>query len=232
MTNSIEIGFLIYSGVVQLDVMAAYQVFSFPPNAKIYLIGKNEASIISNEGLNLSPTVTFENCPQLDIICVPGGGMGQISAMQDRETLEFLKRISKTAQYTTSICTGSLILAAAGLLQGYKATCHWAFKPLLTSLKVDVIDQRVVQDRDRLTSAGVTSGIDLGLTLLALVWSDSVAKIAQLMLEYDPEPPFNSGTPVTAEREVLESFNQLSQPLVESFNACITEVKAQNLFGD
>ena len=228
MTDSIEIGFLIYPGVVQLDVMAAYQVLSFPPNAKIHLISKNLDAIFSNEGLTLSPTVTFATCPQLDIICVPGGGIGQVSVMQDRETLEFLQHISQTAQYTTSICTGSLILATAGLLQGYQATCHWAFKSLLESLDVEVIDQRVVRDRDRLTGAGVTSGIDLGLTLLALVWGESIAKMSQLMLEYEPEPPFNSGTPAKTDRETLTSFIRLGQPLVESFSTCIAEVKAQN----
>ena len=188
--TQLQIGFLIYPGVVQLDVMGAYQVLAFPQNTQLHLIGQTRSPIISNERLTLIPTVTFAECPPLDVICVPGGGMAQIEAMKDPETLNFLKQQSATAQYVTSVCTGSLILAAAGLLQGYKATCHWAFRDQLAMLGVDVVPQRVVVDRDRITGAGVTSGIDFGLTLLSLLCDENTAKMTQLMMEYNPEPPF------------------------------------------
>ena len=202
----IQVGFLIYPGVIQLDVTAAYQVLAFPPNIQLHLIAKTLEPLVSNEGLLLTPTVTLTDCPSLDVVCVPGGGMGQIEAMKDTELLDFLKHQSRTAQYVTSVCTGSLILAAAGLLQGYKAACHWAFRDHLALLGVEVLSERVVVDRqlknqrwcDRITASGVTSGIDFALTLLNVLCGEDVAKMAQLMMEYSPAPPFNAGTPETA----------------------------------
>jgi len=155
--SRLQIGFLVYPDVIQLDVMGAYQVLAFPPNTQVHLIWKTLTPIVSNEGLTITPTVTLVNCPPLDVICVPGGGMGQIEVMKDAEILTFLQQQSKSAQYVTSVCTGSMVLAAAGLLQGYKATCHWAFREQLAMLGVEVIPQRVVIDRDRITGAGVTS---------------------------------------------------------------------------
>ncbi|MDJ0573297.1 MAG: DJ-1/PfpI family protein [Pleurocapsa sp. MO_192.B19] len=215
--TQLHIGFLIYPGVTQLDVTAAYQVLSFPPNTETYLIGKTLQPIVSDEGLTLVPTVDFDNCPRLDVICIPGGGMGQVEVMKDKTTLEFLQRQSKTTKYITSVCSGSMILAAAGLLQGYKATCHWAFRDQLAMLGVEVIPERVVVDRDRITGAGVTSGIDFGLTLLGLLCGEEVAKSTQLMLEYHPQPPFNSGTPDTAEVETVKSLMQAGKPLIDAF---------------
>ena len=216
MKKSIEIGFLVYPDVFQLDVMAAYQILSFPPNVKIHLLWKNLNSIISNKGLIITPTTTFNDCPQLDVICVPGGGMGQLEVMKDEEILKFLQQKSQTAQYITSVCTGSMILAAANLLQGYKATCHWAFREQLAMLGVEVIPERVVIDRNRITGAGVTSGIDFGLTLISLIWGESMAKMAQLMMEYNPQPPFNAGTP-EAEEAVTRSLLQLGKPMIDAF---------------
>ncbi|MFQ4138114.1 DJ-1/PfpI family protein [Nodosilinea sp. PGN35] len=215
--DQIQIGFLIYPGVIQLDVMGAYQVLAFPPNTDVHLIGKTLTPIVSNEGVTLTPTVTLETCPPLDVICVPGGGMGQVEAMKDPEILDFLKQQSVTAQYVTGICTGSMILAAAGLLQGYKATCHWAFRDQLAALGVDVVPKRVVIDRNRITGAGVTSGIDFGLTLLGLLCGEPVAQMTQLMMEYTPEPPFDAGTPETAGEEVVAALLQAGKPLVNAF---------------
>ena len=215
--TKINIGFLIYPNVVQLDVMAAYQVFSFPPNASIHLIWKTLEPVSSNEGLIITPTTTINSCPQLDVICVPGGGIGQVEVMQDREILNFLQQKSKIAKYVTSVCTGSLILAKANLLQGYQATCHWAFQEHLAALGVEVIPKRIVIDRNRVTGAGVTSGIDFGLTLVSLIWGEQMAKMTQLMLEYDPQPPFNAGTPKTAEAKLVKSMNKLGSPLIEAF---------------
>lgn len=179
-----HIGFLIYPGVVQLDVMGAYQVLSFHPGNHIHFLWRDLCPVISNEGFVFTPTTTFHDCPSLDVICVPGGGIGQIEVMQDQQTLNFLNSQGTNAQYVTSVCTGSMILAAAGLLQGYKSACHWAFRKQLALLGVDVLDERVVIDRNRVTGAGVTSGIDFGLVLLSLLYDESVAKSAQLMMEY------------------------------------------------
>lgn len=203
--------------------MAAYQVCSFPPNSNIHLMGKTLNPVRSNEGLIITPTTTMDNCPDLDVICVPGGGMGQVEVMQDREILSFLQHKSRNAKYVTSVCTGSLILATANLLQGYKATCHWAFREQLAMLGVEVVPERIVIDRDRITGAGVTSGIDFGLTLVGLLWDEEMAKMVQLMLEYDPQPPFNAGTPHKAEPATVQSLKKLGSPLIEAF---LTQVKS------
>ena len=214
---SINIGFLVYPDVVQLDVMGAYQVLSFPPNAKIYLVAKTLNPLVSSEGLIITPTKTLDDCPSLDVICVPGGGMGQIEVMKDQEILNFLRQQSRTARFTTSVCTGSLILAAANLLQGYKATCHWALREQLAMFGVEVILERVVIDRNFITGAGVTSGIDFGLTVLSLLWGEEMAKMAQLMMEYAPQPPFEAGTPETAGEDIVKPFLQLGEPLIAAF---------------
>jgi cyclohexyl-isocyanide hydratase len=225
--SQLQVGFLIYPGVIQLDVMGAYQVLAFPPNTQVYLIWKTLTPIVSNEDLTLTPTVTFADCPPLDVICVPGGGMGQIEVMKDPENLDFLQQQAKAAQYVTSVCTGSMILAAAGLLQGYKATCHWAFRDQLAMLGVEVVPQRVVIDQNRVTGAGVTSGIDFGLTILGLLCGEEVAKMTQLMMEYTPEPPFNAGTPETAGEEVIQPLMQFGKPLLEAFLAQTRDTAAQ-----
>ncbi|HAZ46258.1 MAG TPA: DJ-1/PfpI family protein [Cyanobacteria bacterium UBA11369] len=228
MTNKqLQIGFLIYPGVVQLDVMAAYQVLAFPPNMQIHLLWKSLTPITSNEGLTIVPTTTLEHCPTLDVICVPGGGLGQVEVMKDAEILAFLQQQGATAQYVTSVCTGSIILAAAGLLQGYKATCHWAFRDQLAMLGVEVVPERVAIDRNRITGAGVTSGIDFGLTLVSLLCGEDVAKMTQLMLEYNPEPPFNAGTPEMAGEGILQPLMQFGKPLVEAFLAQTKEKAVQ-----
>jgi cyclohexyl-isocyanide hydratase len=225
--NRLQIGFLIYPGVIQLDVMGAYQVLAFPPNTHIHLLWKRLSPIISNEGLTLVPTVTLADCPPLDVICVPGGGMGQVEVMKDAEILNFLKQQSRTVQYVTSVCTGSMILAAADLLRGYKATCHWAFRDQLTMLGAEVIPQRVVIDRNRVTGAGVTSGIDLAFMLVGLLCGEEVAKMAQLMMEYSPEPPFNAGTPETAGEQVVQPLMEFGKPLLDAFLAQTRDTAVQ-----
>lgn len=225
--TQLQIGFLIYPGVIQLDVMGAYQVLAFPPDTHMHLVWKSLAPIVSNEGVTLMPTTTFADCPPLDVICVPGGGLGQVEAMKDPAILDFLKRQGMTAQYITSVCTGSMILAAAGLLQGYKATCHWACHTQLAMLGVEVVSQRVVIDRNRVTGAGVTSGIDFGLTLLDLLFGKDVAKMAQLMMEYDPKPPLNAGTPEQAGDAIVQSLMQAGKPLLDAFQAQTNDTVAQ-----
>jgi cyclohexyl-isocyanide hydratase len=143
------------------------------------------------------PTTTFKDCPQLDLICVPGGA-GQVALMTDDETLDFLRRQAAGAKYVTSVCTGSLVLGAAGLLKGYKSACHWAWRDYLTAFGATPVNARVVKDRNRISGGGVTAGIDFALTVVAEVWGDEVAKQLQLGFEYDPQPPFNCGSPERA----------------------------------
>lgn len=224
----IQIGFLIYPGVIQLDVMGALQVLAFPPNTAVHLIAKTADPIITNENIQLTPTHSFTDCPQLDVICVPGGGLGQVDVMADRETLDFLQTQSQQAKYITSVCTGSLILAAAGLLQGYQATCHWAFRDQLAMLGVEVVPDRVVIDRNRITGAGVTSGIDFGLTLIGLLCGEDTAKMTQLMLEYDPAPPYNAGNPTAAGEPITQTLLEFGKPLIDAFMAQTQAIAQKN----
>lgn len=225
--TQLQIGILIYPGVVSLDIMGPYQVLSSPPNTQVHLLWKSLEPIISNEGLIIVPTTTFEDCPSLEAICVPGGGIEQVEVMKDTEVLSFLQQQSKTARYITSVCTGSLILAAAGLLQGYKATCHWAFRDQLAMLGVKVVTERVVIDRNRITGAGVTSGIDFGLTLVSLLCGEDAAKMTELMLEYNPQPPFNTGTPEKAGETVVQPLLASGTPLLEAFMAQTKQTATQ-----
>ena len=200
MTNQpkYHIGLVIFPGMTQLDITGPHQVFALMPDTRVYLLWKTLEPVTSNEGMTILPTQTFDECPTLDVLCVPGGAMGVVKIMQDSEVLEFLRQQGNIVRYITSVCSGSLILAAAGLLQGYRAACHWAFRDQLGMLGVEVGTERVVVDRNRITGGGVTGGIDFGLVLAAKLCGEETAKMIQLLLEYNPAPPFNAGSPENA----------------------------------
>ena len=163
----------------------------------MHMIWKTLDPVPTDAGFSIVPTTTFADCPQLDVICVPGGG-GQVALMTDDETLDFLRKQAATARYVTSVCTGSLVLGAAGLLKGYKSACHWAWRDMLPASAPFPVAERVVRDRNRISGGGVTAGIDFGLTVAAELAGEEVAKSIQLVLEYDPQPPFDSGSPEKA----------------------------------
>lgn len=216
MTNQVEyhIGLVIFPGMTQLDITAPHQVFALMPNTRVHLLWKTLEAVTTNEGMMILPTTPFEDCPSLDVLCVPGGAMGVVEMMQDTEVLEFLASQGKTAKYITSVCTGSLILAAAGLLQGYRAACHWAFREQLAMLGVEVGTERVVVDRDRITGGGVTAGIDFALVLAVKLCGEETAKMIQLLLEYNPAPPFDVGSPERAGDVLVEQVRQFGAPLI------------------
>ena len=218
MTNQTKycIGLVIFPGMTQLDMTGPYQVFSMMPDTHVLLLWKTLEPVTSSEGMTILPTVTFNDCPSLDVLCVPGGAIGQVEMMQDAEMLEFLRQQGKTAKYVTSVCTGSLILAAAGLLQGYRAACHWAFRDQLAMLGVEVCTERVVVDRDRITGGGVTAGIDFGLVLAGKLCGEETAKMIQLLLEYNPAPPFNAGSPQSAGEVLVEQVKKFGEQLIEA----------------
>jgi cyclohexyl-isocyanide hydratase len=224
MTHQIKyhVGLVIFPGMTQLDLTGPHQVFAVMPDTRVHLLWKTPEPVTSSEGMTILPTTTFNDCPSLDVLCVPGGAMGQMEMMRDTEVLEFLQQQSKTAKYITSVCTGSLILAAAGLLQGYRAACHWAFRDQLAMLGVEVGTERVVVDRNRITGGGVTAGIDFGLVLAGLLFGETTAKTIQLMLEYNPAPPFNAGSPEIAGEEIVEQVKQFGAQLLE---ASLTQTK-------
>ncbi len=196
----LQVAMLLYPGLTLLDLVGPEATLLM--HSKIHLVWKTRDAVTTDTGIRIEPNTTFADCPrQLDILFVPGG-FGTAAVMQDAEALAFLRDRGATARYITSVCSGSLILAAAGLLQGYKATSHWSALDTLAALGVEVVKARVVTDRNRVSGGGVTAGIDFGLTLLAKLRGEQAAKLSQLALEYDPAPPFDAGSPEAAGPEI------------------------------
>lgn len=210
---ALSIGMLLFPELTQLDLTGPFEVFARAPGAKVHLIWKTPEPVTSDRGLRILPTHTFENCPELDVICIPGGP-GQIKLMSDDETLTFIRQKSENARLVTSVCTGSLVLGAAGLLQGYKATSHWASLDQLELLGAEPVNERVVRDRNRITGAGVTSGIDFALNVIADIYGNDIAQGIQLQMEYDPEPPFRQVLPVWHPRNTLNRHKNRWLPLL------------------
>ena len=202
-----NIGLLVFPKVQQLDLTGPYEVFASIPGATVRLVWKTLDPITSSTGLRLHPDVTFADCHPLDVLCVPGG-VGVNPLLEDTETLSFLRRQAEQARFVTSVCTGALVLAAAGLLRGKRATTHWASHDLLGILGAVPEHGRVVQDGNVLSGGGVTAGIDFALTLAALIAGRAEAEAIQLQLEYAPEPPFDAGTPATAPSAVVETVRE------------------------
>jgi cyclohexyl-isocyanide hydratase len=207
MPTPLQIGLVIFPKVTQLDLTGPLQVFSSVPGAKVHLIWKRIEPVSSDSVLTLTPTTTFADCPQLDVICVPGGA-GSDDMVNDDEMLDFLRTQAREAKYVTSVCTGSLVLGAAGLLRGYRATTHWSAMEFLEAFGATPVKTRVCTDRNRVTGGGVTAGIDFALTLVSMLVDRRMAEAIQLRLEYDPAPPFNAGTPDVAPPEVLAVMKQ------------------------
>jgi cyclohexyl-isocyanide hydratase len=190
-----NIGFVIFPELTQLDFTGPQQVMARLPQSAMHIIAKSVDPVPSDSGLSLVPTHTFADCPRLDLICIPGGSTGVVRAIGDRDTVDFVRRQSSTAKYITSVCTGAFILGAAGLLKGRRATTHWAFTELLPLVGATHEKARIVKDGNVITAGGVTSGIDFGLTVVAEIAGETVAQAIQLGIEYDPNPPFDSGHP-------------------------------------
>jgi cyclohexyl-isocyanide hydratase len=192
----LRVAMLLYPGLTLLDLAGPQTALSM--HCDIHLVWKTRDAITTDTGIRIYPDTTFADCPRdLDVLFVPGG-FGTAGVMVDAQALEFLRDRGRSARYITSVCSGSMILAAAGLLQGYKATTHWSSLEVLAALGVDVVKARVVIDRNRMTGGGVTAGIDFGLTLLAQLRGEDAAKLSQLAMEYDPAPPFDAGSPEAA----------------------------------
>lgn len=204
---SLVVGLLVFPRVQQLDLTGPYEVFASMPGTRVELISKTLDAVVSATGLTLTPTMTFAACPQLDVLCVPGGA-GVNALLTDPETLTFVKRQASGARYVTSVCTGALVLGAAGLLQGKRATTHWAAHDLLAAFGAIPTQGRVVRDGTLLTGGGVTAGIDFALTLAAELAGQAEAEAVQLGLEYAPAPPFSAGTPDAAPPDVVRMVQQ------------------------
>lgn len=204
----LRFGLVVYPGMFLMDLIGPLTVFESLMNREIYLIWKDLKPVNNIHSdyaayIPIQPTTTFKNCPtDLDVLFVPGGVPATMEMMQDQELIAFLAEQEKTARYITSVCTGSLILGAAGLLQGYRATSHWMTMTALPELGAIPVQERVVMDRNRITGGGVTAGIDFGLTLIRILRNKDYAQAVQLYLEYDPAPPFRAGSPKTAPTKV------------------------------
>jgi cyclohexyl-isocyanide hydratase len=221
-----NVGFVIFPDLTQLDFTGPQQVLARLPESAMHIVAKSSAAVPSDSGLGLVPTHTFESCPRLDLLCIPGGNAGVVRAMGDRETIEFVRRQARTAKYVTSVCTGAFILGAAGLLKGRRATTHWAFTELLPLVGATHEKGRVVKDGNVITAGGVTSGIDFGLHVVAEIGGESVAQAIQLGLEYDPEPPFTSGHPDRASATVKAMVSPRYETARANFRAELSRLQA------
>lgn len=199
----LRFGILVFPNVQQLDLTGPYEVFASARDTEVHLVWKDREPVLASTGLSLTPTRTFADSPAFDVLCIPGGG-GINALLRDETVLGFVREQAAKARYVTSVCTGSLVLGAAGLLQGKRATTHWNAHDFLGSFGAIPVEGRIVQDGNLITAGGVTSGIDFGLAVIAELMGQAEAEIVQLALEYAPQPPFHSGTPQEASPAVLE----------------------------
>jgi cyclohexyl-isocyanide hydratase len=205
--SEFDIGFVIFPGITQLDFTGPFEVLSrlgTPPSlsepskfpqSKVHVIAKTLQPVSSDRGLMILPTCTFETSPSLDLICVPGGGLGVVDALADAETIDFIRCQAGQARYVTSVCTGAFLLGAAGLLKGRRAATHWAYVDLLPLVGARHEKGRIVRDGNLFTSGGVSAGIDFAFSIVAELAGPEVAKAIQLGIEYEPSPPFDAGHP-------------------------------------
>jgi cyclohexyl-isocyanide hydratase len=205
----IRVAFLLFPNVTQLDLTGPAQVLSRLGNATVDLVAATPDPVMTDAGFTLLPTATFADAVQPDILCIPGG-FGVNDAIEDDATMAWVARVAPGAQWITSVCTGSILLGAAGLLAGYRATSHWAQHHLLSEFGAIPVKERVVIDRNRATGGGVTAGIDFAFTLMAAIRGEAHARLVQLSLEYDPAPPFDSGSPTRADAETLARYEAMA----------------------
>ncbi|HMA89292.1 MAG TPA: DJ-1/PfpI family protein [Burkholderiales bacterium] len=222
---ALRFGIVVFPNVQQLDATGPYEVFASVPDANVHLLWKDRQPVTSATGLVLAPTTTFAECPRLDVICVPGG-RGINDLLRDEEVLGFLRAQAAQARYVSSVCTGALVLGAAGLLKGRRATTHWAAHDLLARFGAIPTHGRVVRDGNLFTAGGVTAGIDFGLTVVAELLGTAEAQTIQLGHEYAPEPPFDAGTPETAPPDVVAAARARLAPSRKAREAIIDAIVA------
>jgi cyclohexyl-isocyanide hydratase len=223
---SLSIGFLLFPRLTQLDLTGPFEVLSRLPGAQVRMVWKEAGPVRSDSGLSILADTDFADCPQLDILCVPGGP-GVAALMEDAAVLEFLRAQAAGVRYLTSVCTGALVLGAAGLLRGKRATTHWASHDFLAALGATPVAARVVRDGHVFTGGGVTAGIDFGLTIAAEIAGPAVAQAIQLQIEYAPAPPFNAGHPDTAPAAVLDAARSRGAAMRVEREALIARVAAR-----
>lgn len=209
---NLTVGFLVFPGLQLLDLAGPYEMFAALSDCEIHLFWKTRESVACSTGMRFYPTTTLDEGPPVDVLCIPGGA-GINALLLDQEVQAWVQRQAMTAQFVTSVCTGALLLGAAGLLTGRRATTHWRYHDLLAELGAIPVRERVVRDGNLITGGGVTAGMDFGLTLVAALRGQSAAEEIQLALEYAPEPPFQSGRPEDAAEKVLDKVRLKTQNL-------------------
>ena len=223
----LSVGMVLFPGLTQLDLTGAYEVLARMPDTRVHLVASSLDPVRTEWGLTILPDATFGDAPPLDVLCVPGG-WGVNAYLDDEDLLYFLRARGERACYVTSVCSGALLLGAAGLLRGYRATTHWLSLDLLTLLGAEPVRQRVVRDRNRITGAGVTAGIDFGLALAAELFGPAAAQRIQLAIEYTPAPPFDSGSPDTAPDDIRRALVHDSHDALQHRRALV-EAAARRL---
>jgi cyclohexyl-isocyanide hydratase len=202
MTNEIKhekIVLVAYPGMTALDMLGPQTIFCCMIGATVMIAAQTRDPVTSDTGLKLIPDVDFDSCPRdVDLFLLPGGLDGTTAAMKDRRTIEFVGELGAHSKYVTSVCTGSLILGTAGLLKGYRATSHWVGVHMLRNFGATPVQERVVVDRNRITGAGVTAGMDMALTVVEILRGKEYAQMVALLMEYDPAPPVDTGSPQAA----------------------------------
>ncbi|AJP73740.1 DJ-1/PfpI family protein [Sphingomonas hengshuiensis] len=222
-----QIAMLCYPGMTILDLIGPQYMFAALMGATVHLVGKTRDPMTSDTGVTILPTTTFAECPKdLTVLFAPGGASGTLAAMRDDATRAFIADRGARAQYVTSVCTGALILGAAGLLQGYRATTHWAALETLADCGATPVSERVVRDRNRITGAGVTAGLDFGIAMVAELRDPVYAQGVQLGCEYDPQPPFHAGSTRTAPPEVQAIMRSMYTAFPGQVRAALAAVKA------
>ncbi|HRX38574.1 MAG: DJ-1/PfpI family protein [Parvularculaceae bacterium] len=224
MADKFVIAFVLFPNLTQLDFTGPLQVLSRLPGAEVHLVAKTLDLVPSDAALRIPPTTTFDNCPPVDLLCIPGG-FGVDQAMQDEALMAFVRREGARAKYVTSVCTGAFILGAAGLLEGKRATTHWAYHDELARVGASPVKERVVRDGNVFTGGGVTAGIDFALTVAAEIAGEGVAQTIQLSLEYDPAPPFNSGSPDKAPAGVRAAMAERYGARLADFQAALAAAR-------
>ncbi len=226
MTEVFRVGLVLFPDLTQLDLTGPWEVLSAMPKTEVRLIWRAPGPVRAAKGMVILADTGFAECPQLDLICVPGGP-GANALLEDAEVLDFLRRQAAGAHFVTAVCTGSLVLGAAGLLRGKRAACHWSSRHMLEAFGAVPDAGRVVVDGNVVTGGGVTAGIDFALTIAALLHGDGVAQAIQLGVEYDPAPPFDAGSPDKAPAAVVAAIRGAMGPMLEAREAAVARAAAK-----
>ena len=225
-TNHLQLGAILFPGMDQADFTGPFEVLVNIPDSTFHILARDRAPVRDARGLILTPQMALAEAPQLDVLLVPGGA-GVNALMEDEVVLSFIRRQASDAKIVFSVCTGALVLGAAGLLKGRRATTHWASHDLLPALGAQPVNERVVVDGNIVTAAGVTSGIDAALRVVSLLRGDQIARTIQLYLQYAPEPPFRCGTPESAPPELAQAIRSRLAEVIENRRVIVNRLAAK-----